>query len=325
MPGHTRTLALLLVALAACGGGDDNGNDPPDDPLVVARTATASGNAQTGAAGTALPEPLRVLVTRGGTPVSGTAVAWAAPGTGASVNPANATTDANGIATTTWTLPQAAGAATAAATVAGATGSPVSFTATGTAGAATTLEAAGGTGQTGVAGQPLTNALQVRAEDQFGNPVAGVNVAWAVTVGGGSVAPSAGTTSATGVASTAFTLGITEGTHTATATAAGLTGSPVTFNAEAEAAVATSQVEVGNDFFQPAAIQVSPGTTVTWTWTNTGAIQHSVESTGSPSFTSSAILTGNGMTHEFEFTQAGTYTYQCAVHGAAMTGTVVVQ
>ena len=58
---------------------------------------------------------------------------------------------------------------------------------------------------------------------------------------------------------------------------------------------------------------------------NTGAIQHSVESTGSPSFTSSAILTGNGMTHEFEFTQAGTYTYQCAVHGAAMTGTVVVQ
>ncbi len=30
-------------------------------------------------------------------------------------------------------------------------------------------------------------------------------------------------------------------------------------------------------------------------------------------------------TYSFTFTTAGTYTYDCAVHGASMTGTVVVR
>jgi plastocyanin len=92
-------------------------------------------------------------------------------------------------------------------------------------------------------------------------------------------------------------------------------------------------VTVGNDFFQsdhngtrnPAIDTVAAGTTVTWTWTNTGGTAHSVESIGSPSFTSSAIQAGSGMMHSVMFTTAGTYQYQCAVHGAAMSGRVVVQ
>jgi plastocyanin len=92
-------------------------------------------------------------------------------------------------------------------------------------------------------------------------------------------------------------------------------------------------VTVGNDFFKsgnnstqnPAIDTVAAGTTVTWTWTNTGSTPHSVESEGSPSFTSSEILTGDGKTYAFTFTAPGTYQYDCLVHGSAMTGRIVVQ
>jgi plastocyanin len=92
-------------------------------------------------------------------------------------------------------------------------------------------------------------------------------------------------------------------------------------------------VIVGDIFFQsghngtqnPAQDTVAVGQMVTWTWTNTGSTSHSVQSISSPSFTSSDILTGNGKTYTFTFTQPGTYHYQCAVHGSLMTGVVVVQ
>jgi len=92
-------------------------------------------------------------------------------------------------------------------------------------------------------------------------------------------------------------------------------------------------VTVGNIFFQsahnstqnPAVDTVAVGTTVTWTWTNTGDTPHSVKSEGSPGFTSSTTQSGNGATYTFAFTTPGTYTYDCAVHGSAMTGRIVVQ
>ena len=92
-------------------------------------------------------------------------------------------------------------------------------------------------------------------------------------------------------------------------------------------------VTVGNIFFQsahnstqnPAVDTVAVGTTVTWTWTNTGDTPHSVKSEGSPGFTSSTTQSGSGKTYTFAFMTPGTYTYDCAVHGSAMTGRIVVQ
>ncbi len=208
--------ALAMATLAGCG---DGGSEP--EGLAVAQAAP-SGDGQSGAPGQALPVPLRVRVTRDGQPDANVTVTWAAAGAGASIAPPTGTTGADGIASAVWTLPQAAGPATATAAVAGAAGSPVTFTATGTA--------------------------------------------------PGQVA-----------------------------------------------------IEVGNNFFDPDERVVVPGSTVIWTWTNTGVISHSVESTGTPSFTSSATLTGNGQTYSQVFTTPGTYTYQCAVHGAAMSGTIIVQ
>jgi plastocyanin len=64
------------------------------------------------------------------------------------------------------------------------------------------------------------------------------------------------------------------------------------------------------------------GGTVTWTWT--GSLPHGVHSTGSTSFTSSRIMTGSG-THAVTFTAPGTYQYDCAVHGTAMQGSIIVR
>jgi plastocyanin len=317
-------MMVALAALAACGGSDSGTNPPPPPQLAVAKAPSASGDAQSGVVGSALANPIRVRVTEDGTPKAGVSVAFAAAGTGAAVAPASATTDADGLASTTWTLPHTPGNATATATVTSAAGSPVTFSATVAVGTATQIAASGGNNQTGAVGVALPTPLQVTVKDQFGNAVAGTGVTWAVTAGGGSLAPPASTTSASGVAASVLTLGPAAGTNTATATATGLTGSPVTFTATGEEIPVTSDVAVDNDFFQPATIQVAAGTTVTWTW-NAGAASHSVQSINTPSFTSSAIMTGGGSTYSVTFNTPGTYKYDCAVHGLAMSGTVIVQ
>jgi plastocyanin len=120
-------LAGLLVAAGLSACSSDNGGDP--STLALAKTATNSGDAQAGTAGVALASPLRVVVNDGGLLQNGVTVNWATAG-GGSLAPATSTTDASGVATTTWTLGAGGGAQTATASVSGASGSPVTFTAT---------------------------------------------------------------------------------------------------------------------------------------------------------------------------------------------------
>ena len=171
-------VAACLMLIAACSSGDSG--SPPPPPALVAARAPISGNAQTGTVGQPLASPIRVLVTRDGAPEPGATVTWAATGTGASIAPPSGVTDAAGLAQATWTLPQAAGARTATAAVADASGSPVSFSATANPGPATQLNRTGGNGQSGSINVALPTPLQVTAVDQFGNGVAGVGIAWQV-------------------------------------------------------------------------------------------------------------------------------------------------
>lgn len=120
-------LVGLAFAAALCACSSDNGGGPTT--LSVAKTATNSGDAQTGTAGAALANPLRVVVSDGGILSSGVTVTWATT-SGGSLTPASSTTDANGVATSSWTLGAGGGAQTATATVSSASGSPVTFTAT---------------------------------------------------------------------------------------------------------------------------------------------------------------------------------------------------
>lgn len=79
----------------------------------------------------------------------------------------------------------------------------------------------------------------------------------------------------------------------------------------------TSSVSVQDNQFSPANATVTVGTTVTWTWA--GANQHNVTFTGGPA--SATQVTG---TYQRQFTAAGTFNYQCSIHGASMSGSVTV-
>jgi plastocyanin len=95
----------------------------------------------------------------------------------------------------------------------------------------------------------------------------------------------------------------------------------------------TAAVSVGNNVFtsghngsaNPAVDTIAAGGTVTWTWTNTGGVSHSIRSLGLTIFRNSVVKSGDGSSYQAVFVRAGTYEYDCAIHGAAMTGTIVVR
>jgi plastocyanin len=92
-------------------------------------------------------------------------------------------------------------------------------------------------------------------------------------------------------------------------------------------------VTVGNDFFRsaqngsqnPAVDTIAAGARVTWTWNAAGS--HSIRSTGIPPevFRNSIVMSAAGSTYTLRIFNPGTYTYDCAVHGAAMSGRIVVK
>lgn len=98
---------------------------------------------------------------------------------------------------------------------------------------AKTIAMQAGDGQKGVVNTALAQPLVVKVTASDGVAVAGVNVAFAIATGGGSVGSATVITDAGGLASTTWTLGSTVGEQTVTASAAGLAGSPVTFKATA--------------------------------------------------------------------------------------------
>jgi plastocyanin len=85
-------------------------------------------------------------------------------------------------------------------------------------------------------------------------------------------------------------------------------------------------VSVKDDFFDPANMTVTSGTTVTWTFQ--GNNQHTVTS-GNPNDANAGSLFDNGPMSsgsvQVSFNQTGTFNYFCRIHGAAMTGTITVQ
>ena len=91
-------------------------------------------------------------------------------------------------------------------------------------------------------------------------------------------------------------------------------------------------VSVGNIFFRsvhngsqnPAVDTIAAGDSITWAWNAAGS--HSIQSTGLPGiFRNSVVMSGANDTYTVTFRNPGTYTYDCAIHGAAMTGRIVVQ
>ena len=112
------------VFVAACG-------EDTTQPEPETRVAVQSGDNQSQTVGAALDNPVVVRVSQDGSGLSGASVAWTVTGGGGSVSPTTSTTDSDGFASTVWTLGATAGANSLEASVSGATGSPVTFSATG--------------------------------------------------------------------------------------------------------------------------------------------------------------------------------------------------
>lgn len=122
-----RMLGLMAVLLVAGACHDDENVDPtvPTEMLPV------SGDAQFADAGTAVPEPLVVVVhNMDGDPVAGVTVEWFTNNVGAMLSAQETTTDANGRAQVTWVLGPTAGPQSASAVNNVLVGSPVNFSAT---------------------------------------------------------------------------------------------------------------------------------------------------------------------------------------------------
>jgi plastocyanin len=92
----------------------------------------------------------------------------------------------------------------------------------------------------------------------------------------------------------------------------------------------STSVKVGNNSFTPTDLTVPAGSTVTWTWDScTGGDGYGNGQTcydHSVTFTSgTSSETKSSGTFSRAFPTAGTYNYQCIVHGAAMSGRIIVQ
>jgi plastocyanin len=64
---------------------------------------------------------------------------------------------------------------------------------------------------------------------------------------------------------------------------------------------------------------VATGTTVTFTW-NSGATQHNVTFDDGPASANQA-----SGTYQRTFGTAGSFPYECTIHGSAMSGTITVE
>ena len=96
-----------------------------------------------------------------------------------------------------------------------------------------TLTLISGDNQTGLAGDPLIAPFVVEVRDQYGDPIEGIAVSFAVTAGGGSLSDTRVDTDANGIAQTTLTLGTEPGPNSVEAS---IEGAPetVTFSAVAE-------------------------------------------------------------------------------------------
>lgn len=146
---------------------------------------------------------------------------------------------------------------------------------------ASQLVLAAGEPLVGVAGNPLGAPVVVRTLASDGVPVGGVEVLFAVATGDGLLSVAVDTTDAAGEASTDWTLGPAIGEQTITATAAGLTNSPLAIVATAEVGAPVAMaLQDGNAQLVPAGEalavplrvlvtdangNVVPGAAVAWT------------------------------------------------------------
>jgi alpha-tubulin suppressor-like RCC1 family protein len=186
-----------------------NTSDPTTIQVVwngaadIASFAWTQPNAAT--PGAVVYDSIRVLVTnKAGQTVPGARVAFATTGGGGTVSPATATSSANGIASTQWTLGSTAGVNTVTATVVDTANQPLTFVqhspVTFSVRSYAALSAVAGDHQTAQILADLPLQPSVKLVDSLGKPRPGVPITFSATSGGRVAIPTV-STGADGVAS----------------------------------------------------------------------------------------------------------------------------
>jgi subtilisin family serine protease len=232
----TMGTAVGIASTATASAAGVSGSPLSFSATVLAAPASSAtliqGNAQSGVVGQTLPLPVVAEFRDAfGNLASNQPVVWAVTGGGGSVSATSGLTDPQGRATATWTLGYEVGSGQAlkalvasglATAVASAALSPGS-----------TLAAGAGNGQTGLAGTTLAAPINVRVRTATGQNLQKVPIVWAVASGGGSVAQDTTLTDVNGLASVGWTLGVSNGSQTVSATNASLTPTTVLLSANA--------------------------------------------------------------------------------------------
>jgi plastocyanin len=173
--------------------------------------------------------------------------------------------------------------------------------------------------QVGRPGQAYPTSLSVKLA-QGGTPLAGKTVTWVITNGTGTLSPTSSTTDDQGIATTVVTPG-PGSSLTIQASADGVSGGPVSFTELV--AGATAQIEVRDNFFDPNEVAITAGGSVTFEWA--GSSEHNVApDDGKDRPSELTTHTSPYVLPPIQFPVAGTYHFHCQIHGASMSGTIVV-
>lgn len=258
MAGNVRSLRNVLgglLALATVSGCQSELVEVGRQTYLPSTLRVVAGDGQVAAVNGTLPQSLVVRATDPtGQGVPNALIRWTVIG-GGRVTPAQSTTDASGLAATTFALGSTVGSYSVKASllVNDAEVSSVTFTAQALPGAAAAVSIVSGDLQQDTVTKTLKEPLVVVVTDAQGNVVPGATVNWTVIAGGGSVRPISSVTDATGRAQTTLTLGQTVTTNLVNAEVTG--ASSVVFLATAKPG-APKRLAVESGFQQTGAIGV---------------------------------------------------------------------
>jgi len=213
-PRIVRGTLACIIALAAVACSDSSNNTTA--PLVATSIAAAGGQSLSGVVGQSLSAPVTVLVTdQNGAPVANATVSWAVNASSGTLSAPSSTTDANGMASVTWTLGTVAGVDSLTAQL--SNGASAIITATAAPSSVASLTIMSGDNQSVSAGS-TTDALVVKAVDQFGNAIPDTGITWS-SPSGGSLSAELTMTDASGQAHVTLATDPSVSSYSVTATA----------------------------------------------------------------------------------------------------------
>ena len=181
---------------------------------TVTQLGLTSGGQQTGTVGTTLPNPIVVQARNASNQiVAGAQVTFSSP-QGGTFSPNPATTDSNGNASVTYTLPTTAESIQITATSGTAS---INLGAKSVAGPPVTMTIVSGNNQSANPGTQLNGFLIISLTDQYSNGVSGATISFTDNGAGGSFGTPNPVTNANGEAETSYTTGTNPGPVTITA------------------------------------------------------------------------------------------------------------